>query len=210
MDEITDRDSLITAAAEYLNREDLTNALPTFVQLAHAKFNRELRVPDMIERASATPTAEFDTLPSDFLQVYKLERGYTTEMREMEYVPPDEGAALVSRNFTSPHINKYTIIGRAIRVFPAATADTTDTLALTYYAKIPALTTGSSTNWLLTRSPDLYLYSTLLEAAPYLKNDERIVVWGGAQSKLLEDIRMEGERAMRPTTGLRARVRTFG
>lgn len=32
-------------------------------------------------------------------------------------------------------------------------------------------------NWLLTAEPDIYLYATLVESAPYLKDDERIAVW---------------------------------
>jgi hypothetical protein len=33
-------------------------------------------------------------------------------------------------------------------------------------------------NWLITNAPDVYLYATLLEAAPYLNDDARTQVWG--------------------------------
>lgn len=32
-------------------------------------------------------------------------------------------------------------------------------------------------NWLLTAHPDVYLYGTLVESAPYLKDDARVAVW---------------------------------
>jgi hypothetical protein len=200
---------LQAAAADYLNRADLTTPIVDFITLAEAKFNRKLRVPAMITRVTATPTAEFDSLPSDFLQMYKLERTYSSEMAELEYVPPQEASAMVANGITST-LRYYTIIGNSLQVIPAASSSSTDVLKLAYYAKIPALTTSNTTNWLLTKSPDLYLYSTLLEAAPYLKNDERIATWGAVQQGLIEDIMLEGERAMRPTTQLRSRVRTFG
>ena len=48
---ITDYASLQAAVADYLNREDLTTQIQTFIQLAEAKFNRELRVRDMLIRS---------------------------------------------------------------------------------------------------------------------------------------------------------------
>ncbi len=35
----------------------------------------------------------------------------------------------------------------------------------------------SQTNWLTENAPEVLLYGTLLEATPFLKNDERIPVW---------------------------------
>jgi hypothetical protein len=48
-------------------------------------------------------------------------------------------------------------------------------ILLSYYGKIPSLSAGA--NWLITNFPDVYLYATLLEAAPYMGNDARIDVW---------------------------------
>lgn len=46
------------------------------------------------------------------------------------------------------------------------------------YYELPALLDNSNqTNWLTEFAPNLLLYATLLEATPYLKNDERIPVW---------------------------------
>jgi hypothetical protein len=36
---------------------------------------------------------------------------------------------------------------------------------------------NNQTNWLTEYAPNLLLYATLLEATPFLKNDERIPVW---------------------------------
>jgi hypothetical protein len=62
---------------------------------------------------------------------------------------------------------------------------------------------------LLTKSPDLYLYSTLLEAAPYLKDDERLQVWAAARQQVMDAMALESERAMRPSTQMVARKRGF-
>lgn len=46
------------------------------------------------------------------------------------------------------------------------------------YYELPALLDDTNqTNWLTEFAPNLLLYATLLEATPFLKNDERIPVW---------------------------------
>lgn len=46
-----------------------------------------------------------------------------------------------------------------------------------YYELPPLLDDTNQTNWLTDYAPQLLLYGTLLEAAPFLKNDERIQTW---------------------------------
>ena len=46
------------------------------------------------------------------------------------------------------------------------------------YYELPALLDDSvQTNWITEFAPQLLLYGTLLEATPFIKNDERIPVW---------------------------------
>ena len=46
-----------------------------------------------------------------------------------------------------------------------------------YYELPELLDDTNETNWLTEYAPQLLLYGTLLEAAPFLKNDERIPTW---------------------------------
>ena len=46
-----------------------------------------------------------------------------------------------------------------------------------YFEQPMFLSVTNQTNWLTEFAPDLLLYATLLETAPYLKNDQRIPVW---------------------------------
>lgn len=46
------------------------------------------------------------------------------------------------------------------------------------YLQLPdPLTFSNQTNWLTENAPDIILYASLLEAIPFLKDDERIPVW---------------------------------
>jgi hypothetical protein len=81
---------------------------------------------------------------------------------------------------------------------------------LTYYAKIPALTVSNTSNLLLVEAPDLYLYGSLLQEAPYLQDDQRITVWGALYDRAMSDLKVSDERSRMATSALRMRARSFG
>ena len=59
----------------------------------------------------------------------------------------------------------------------APTPDADYPFEILYYELPPLLDDVVQTNWLTDYAPQLLLYGTLLEATPFLKNDERIPVW---------------------------------
>lgn len=200
---------LKSTIADYLNRADLTSVIPTFITLAEAKFNRELRLRDMLTRAEATSNNEYVALPSDFLEAYILELNMENiaAQQPLAFVGPNEAKSLKANKIINK-VRYFTLIDGAFELLPAPT-DNVD-LLLTYYAKIPALSDSQTTNWLMTKSPDLYLYSSVLEATPYLKNDERLQIWAAARQQVMDAMNIESERSMRQTTQLAARRRGFG
>jgi hypothetical protein len=76
---------------------------------------------------------------------------------------------------------------------------------LLYYAKVPALSDANTTNWLLTDSPDVYLYGSLLQTAPYLRDDERAAVWAGLYSAAVVRLNDASNKAKHSGTTLRVR-----
>jgi hypothetical protein len=61
----------------------------------------------------------------------------------------------------------------------APTPDAEYPFEILYYELPPLLDDAVQTNWLTEYAPQLLLYGTLVEATPFLKNDERIPVWQG-------------------------------
>jgi hypothetical protein len=59
----------------------------------------------------------------------------------------------------------------------APTPDADYPIEILYYQLPALLTEEAQTNWLTENAPEILLYATLLEATPFLKNDERIPVW---------------------------------
>lgn len=59
----------------------------------------------------------------------------------------------------------------------APTPDAAYPFEVIYYELPVLLDDANQTNWLTEQAPELLLYATLLEATPFLKNDDRIPVW---------------------------------
>jgi hypothetical protein len=199
---------LVQAVNDWVNDSAVEQTVPTLISLAEAKFNRELRVRDMITRSTSQTSDEFVAVPNDFLQDVSLELDMTNlaAQQSLAYIGPQEAKVLKANKITGL-VRYYSIIDGAFELLPAPTSDVD--VILTYYAKIPALSATNTTNWLLTKSPDLYLYSTLLEAAPFFKDDARIPVWTAMRQKVMDDMQLESERAQRQTISLNARRRGF-
>lgn len=206
---ITNYSTLQTSIGDWLNRSDLTSVIPDFITMAEAQFNRVLRHRKMVERATATLDSEYSAMPGDWLESIRYQLN-TNPITVMEFVSPDQAAVLKGAYSTSGKPIFYSQIGQQFQVIPAPDSGSAYTGELTYYAKIPALSAGNTTNWLLTDSPDIYLYGSLLQAAPYLQDDNRIAVWGAIHAKLLEDLKVSNERSRMATSSLRMRARSLG
>lgn len=200
--------TLKTSIANWLNREDLTSQIPDFITLAEARFNRELRVNSMLQRDYTVASTGYVELPSDWLQHVSITVTSPTDIYSaLEYISAERYYDLRNDGLTGTP-RYYTIIDNNILLLPAPTGNTT--LEIIYYGKIPALSDSNTSNWLLARSPDLYLYAALIQAEAYLQNDERIQLWNAAADKIIADMDRESERAKRPQGALSARKRTFG
>lgn len=60
-----------------------------------------------------------------------------------------------------------------------------------YYEQPPYLDDTTQTNWLTEYAPQALLYGSLLQAEPFLKNDERIGTWQNMYTTALNDLNVE-------------------
>lgn len=175
---------LITAVTEWLSRSGDTTLIariPDWITLAEAKFNRELRLIQMEKRATvsvniSSAEPEFISLPSDFHTMRRLRVSSVTGKPPLQFMTGSQADVYRSQ---SGNVNGqpvfFTMLDTEIELLP--TPDMNYTLEMVYRRTIPALTASNTTNFLLTLAPDLYLYGTLLESAPYIQQDERIQTW---------------------------------
>lgn len=188
---------LTSAIAGWLARDDLTSRIPDFVTLAEAKFNRVLLHPQMETRTTLTvdtnlASPEFLDLPSDFQTMRSVRlSGVVGKPRLGFMVQTQMDDYRYSVDNVAGQPVYFSIVGDEIELAPTPNEDFD--VQLVYRRNIPSLETNS-TNWLMTLAPDLYLYGSLLEAAPYMQNDERIAVWGAALQAVIDQLNVHGER----------------
>lgn len=196
------------AIQDWLNAPELEESIPTFIEFAEANFNRNLRTHDMIGRSYATVTSDYFTVPTDWLETIGI---ICTSTRNwpLDYVEYDQFNKLKGSNLTG-NPRYFTMVDGKFMIYPAATVNAPINLEISYFKKISSLSDIVTTNWLLTKSPDLYLFGALVEADPYLQKDGRVMLWAGKLEKAMEGMRIEGERSKRRTGGLNANRRSFG
>jgi len=204
---ITTYSELKSAVADWLNRSDLTSAIPNFISMAEAQMNRQIRHRKMVTRATATLDTPYFAVPSDWKETIRFQLN-TNPITPLVFVTPEQLLEDSQMYSAANQPMFYTTIGQQFEVLPQP--DGSYEAELLYYAKIPSLSDGAPTNWLLTESPDIYLYATLIQSSPYLKEDERTAIWTSLYEKLVEDMRVADERARIGSSKLKARIRTFG
>lgn len=174
---------LQTSISGWLHRGDLTSIIPDFIALAEQRINGDLdaRLQDSKTTLTTTSSVAYVDLPTDLINIRHLSV-VTDPVKTLKYTTPD------TFEVQYPYDNSgvpliYSVIGS--KAYLAPTPDSAYTLDIVYKARVPALSSTTTTNWLLTTYPHVYLYAALCEAAPYLKDDNRIPVW---ESKYREAI----------------------
>jgi len=196
---------LKTSVGAWLNRSDLTTVIPDFITLFEAEANRRLRVQEQVVRADATVDAQYVSLPGDFneMQSFYLK---TSPARRLEFITVEELVKKKSEGYsTSGKPRYFSIVGSTAEFLPAPSESFT--AELVYFAKVAALSDTNTTNWLLTNHPDIYLYGSLMQSAPYLLDDDRLQVWSSMLEKFMTQIETSSEKKLFSSGVLKARVR---
>lgn len=210
---IASYDELQSEIAGWLNRQDLTSEIPTFIRLLEARINRKSRCWQMVKRAYAPlqPNAEYLPLPGDYLELKRARLvGSLVQVPQpaMQYASDVEIDRIQHEAVQTQMPHWYNIVGNALRFGPVP--DQAYTAEIVYYAKLPALAETAQTNWLLADHPDIYLYGSLMGAARYLKSDPRVPTWKSALDEALGELDVSNEGGERGGQPLRATFRPYG
>jgi hypothetical protein len=181
---------LLSAAANWSGRSDLTSRIPEFIALAEAKMNRRLREKDMVTKnATFSITGEYVALPTDFggVKTFYLN---TNPKVALDYMADNEMTSLFASGTAKPRF--YNVQGSNFRFGPVP--DATYSSTLVYYLKVPALTGSATTNWLMTSHPDAYVYGVMAELSGLAKDSEGAQAWASAMYGVIDEIRAASKR----------------
>lgn len=162
---------LLDFLAATSKRSDLTAVMPTFVQLADSRLNRDLRLRRQVVNTTLTTTAgaQSVTLPADWLETENLTVS-ASPPRPVQLVTPEQlDAKFPAGTFTGVPAFA-TIVGNSMQFGP--TPDAAYGVSMDYYQRFDA-TAG---NWVLTNHPGVYIAAAMAELCLYTM-DERFVLW---------------------------------
>jgi len=192
---------LQTAVANWLDRDDLTARIPEFIALAEARMNRLLRIRLMEGKYTASTVAAQRNyaLPTGYLQMRNLQIN-TTPIRPCQYVTPEIYDRLYGTSLTgTPEI--YTIVADEIQLGPVPAG--VQTMEMLFYKRITSLSASNTTEAALTANPDIYLYGALMEAEPFIMNDERVGLWAQGFQTAVDNLQQQDDKDRHSGSALR-------
>ena len=195
-------DSLAADISSYLERTDQATVekIPTFIMLAEQVIATELKflgnlnvsISNMVNGQAIIPkparwrkTVSMNVTVNGqkkpvFLRKYEYLR---------EYWPDDTqtGEPLYYCDYDYEHW------------LVAPTPDAPYNFEVLFYQRVQPLSSSNQTNWFTVYAPQALLYGSLLQAMPFLKNDERIAMWQQQYSAIMqtlnnEDVQRVGDR----------------
>lgn len=193
---------LLVTIENWLNAPAVAQDIPTFVTLAEAQANRDIRHWRMEQRSTATLDSQYSSLPTDWLETLSL----SLDNQRLEYVSRDNILEMAEKTNSYTGTTKYyTLVGGEFEFYPRPAASSTMTLI--YRQKLPTLSTDQQTNWLLQTFPEVYLYGSLMHSAPYLQEDARVPVWSQLYSQAVKQVNADGARAKSGGSNMRLKVK---
>lgn len=179
---------LKTTVADYLVRDDLTSNIPDLIRMGESRLAADLRLRFMEATANVTISDGVRTtaLPDRYLEGRSLY--ISSPHSRLEWRTPVEYWELWADK-TSAQPQVFTIEGENFTWGPIPNAGFT--AVCTYYKQPDILASDGDSNGLFTLAPNMYVYATLIEAAPFLGADPRIKTW----TTLYEDLKQRLEDA---------------
>ena len=184
--------------------------IPSLINLAERKIARELKIQGFQVAITSTMTAGQSVYakPDRWRDTISINVGTGTNNnmrvpvfgRSYEYIRgywPDE-TAVDQPEFYADYDYQHWIV--------APTPDQNYPFEVIYYELPALLDDDTQENWLTQYAPQLLLYGTLLEATPFLKNDDRIGVWQNFYDRAMQGLTTEDQQKIVDRSGQRGKV----
>jgi len=191
--------NLQTNIADYLARQDLTTKIPMFISLAEKRLNRDLRLRQTLQQSTYTMPDGFEIpTPADFLEMQDIHLD-ANPIIPLTYQTVSQFYRRSNDSQQGQPIN-YTLVADNFVLSPQPTGATTANM--TYY-KIPkVLSDTNPSNEYLDVCPDLLLYASLAESAPFLMDDPRLATWQALYAEGVASITKSDEASTFPAQPL--------
>lgn len=194
-------DDLTSTVLQYLERKDtaVVNAIPTFISLAEFEIAQEIKTLGQLQIVESAMTSANPVLqkPARWRKTVSMNvsidgKRQPVYLRKYEYLKnywPDSTQTDVPLYYADTDWDHW---------YLAPTPAQAYNFEVLYYERIAPLSSTNQTNWLTQNAPNAMLFGTLLQAMPFLKNDQRTIFQQkyteALQSLKTEDIARVGDR----------------
>jgi hypothetical protein len=188
-------DSLVNNIQTYIERNDPTTVayIPTFIMLAEQTIAAEIKFLGNLTVANSTMVAGNAVIekPARWHKTVSMNITDTSSNRQpvllrtyeylREYWPNSALTGLPA--FYADYDYTHWLV--------APTPANNSTYEVLYYERVQPLDSTNQTNWFTVYAPQALLYGSLLQAMPYLKNDERIPMWQAQYTAIMNSLKAE-------------------
>jgi len=188
-------DSLVENIQSYLERNDTATLekIPLFIMLAEQIIASEIKFLGNLTVVESTMVAGNPVIakPARWHKTVSmnvtdpLNNKQPVLLRKYEYLReywPDQAQTDIPKFYCDYNYDNWLV---------APTPDLPYDFEVLYYERVQPLDSTNQTNWFTQYAPQALLYGSLLQAMPFLKNDERTPMWQAQYSAIMQTLKAE-------------------
>ena len=187
-------DSLVDDITTYLERTDTQTLakIPQFIMFAEQTIASEIKFLGNLVVVESTMTASENIIPKPARWRKTVSMNISVAgvrqpvlLRTYEYMReywPDQTKTDVPKFFGDYDYDHWLV---------SPTPASAYTYEVLYYERNQPLDSSNQSNWFTEYAPQALLYGSLLQAMPFLKNDERIPMWQAQYDKIIAVLQNE-------------------
>jgi hypothetical protein len=187
-------DSLVENIQSYLERTDAATLakIPLFIMLAEQVIAAEIKFLGNLTVNTSQMVANANVIdkPARWHKTVSMNITVAGErrpvlLRKYEYIRnywPDPAQTSVPEFFCDYDYTHWMV---------GPTPDVAYVYEVLYYERAQPLDSSNQTNWFTTYAPQALLYGSLLQAMPFLKNDDRIPMWEAQYKQIMDVLKAE-------------------
>lgn len=192
--EVMTYDSLVDDISTYLERTDdaTLEKIPTFIMLAEQILAMDLKFLGNLTVVESNMVQNDPVIqkPARWRKTVSLNvtvdgEKFPVFLRKYEYLReywPDDTQTDVPKFYCDYDYEHWLVAPT-----PAQAYD----FEVLYYERVQPLDSSNQTNWYTEYAPQAMLYGCLLQAMPFLKNDERIPMWQAQYDRVVQTLKVE-------------------
>ena len=189
-------DSLVENIQSYLERTDpaTIEKIPLFIMLAEQviasqiKFlgNMTVNTSNMVigENIIAKPARWHKTVSVNVTVAGRREPVFNRRYEYLREYWPNPASTEVPKFYCDYDYTHWLV---------APTPASAYSFEVLYYERVQPLDSSNQTNWFTIYAPQALLYGSLLQAMPFLKNDERMGMWQQQYDLIIQTLKVEDQ-----------------